>query len=134
MMYGQLTPAGRSMTPTCQGRIKAPPICSAPALQKVASDVSELTDNKVCFSLEQAESCAVKARLLWNNGVYTHSLQQQQQQHLHGVGGDACDGNEAPLNIDGIGEYWKIHAESAAAAADGSDRTRRCSMIDRTLT
>eukprot|EP00577_Skeletonema_sp_RCC1716_P006757 CAMPEP_0113392156 /NCGR_PEP_ID=MMETSP0013_2-20120614/11123_1 /TAXON_ID=2843 ORGANISM="Skeletonema costatum, Strain 1716" /NCGR_SAMPLE_ID=MMETSP0013_2 /ASSEMBLY_ACC=CAM_ASM_000158 /LENGTH=571 /DNA_ID=CAMNT_0000275507 /DNA_START=476 /DNA_END=2191 /DNA_ORIENTATION=+ /assembly_acc=CAM_ASM_000158 len=118
MMYGQLTPAGRSMTPTCQGRVKAPPICSAPALQKVASDVSELTDNKICFSLEQAESCAVKARLLWNNGVYTHSLQQQQQQHLHGVGGDACDGNEVPLNIDGIGEYWKIHAESAAAAAE----------------
>jgi len=120
MMYGQLTPAGRSMTPTCQGRIKAPPICSAPALQKVASDVSELTDNKVCFSLEEAESCAVKARLLWNNGVYAHSLQQQQQhqQHLHGVGGDAHDGNEVPLNIDGIGEYWKIHAESAAAAAE----------------
>lgn len=125
MMYGQLTPAGRSMTPTCQGRIKAPPICSAPALQKVASGVSELTDNKVCFSLEEAESCAAKARLLWetchtNNNVHHHAshLLQQQQHHPHGGGEDVHDNNEVPLNIDGITEYWKIHAESAAAAAE----------------
>ncbi|KAL7447052.1 hypothetical protein ACHAXM_010723 [Skeletonema potamos] len=115
MTYGQLTPAGRSMTPTCQGRIKAPPVCSAPALQKVASDVSELNDNKVCFSAEEAESCAAKARLLWNNHNNAHS---HLQQHPHGVGGDFHNNNEVPLNIDGIGEYWKIHAEYAAAAAE----------------
>eukprot|EP00574_Skeletonema_japonicum_P000326 CAMPEP_0201740226 /NCGR_PEP_ID=MMETSP0593-20130828/46190_1 /ASSEMBLY_ACC=CAM_ASM_000672 /TAXON_ID=267983 /ORGANISM="Skeletonema japonicum, Strain CCMP2506" /LENGTH=227 /DNA_ID=CAMNT_0048234531 /DNA_START=1366 /DNA_END=2046 /DNA_ORIENTATION=- len=114
-MYGQLTPAGRSLTPTCQGRIKAPPVCSAPALQKVASDVSELTDNKICFSSEEAESCAVKARLLWNSAHPQHPLSQQQ--HLGG-GADAQEGNEVPLNIDGIGDYWKIHAESATAAAE----------------
>lgn len=102
------------MTPTCQGRIKAPPVCSAPALQKVASDVSELNDNKVCFSAEEAESCAAKARLLWNNN------NRHLQQHPHGGGGGGGDvhSNEVPLNIDGIGEYWKIHAESAAAAAE----------------
>lgn len=114
-MYGQLTPAGRSMTPTCQGRIKAPPVCSAPALQKVASDVSELTDSKVCFSPKEAESCALKARLLWNSVHPQHHLLQP---HLGGEGGDAQEGNEVPLNIDGIGEYWKIHAESAVAAAE----------------
>ena len=113
-MYGQLTPAGRSMTPTCQGRIKAPPICSAPALQKVASDVSELTNDKVCFSSAEAESCAVKARLLWNSAHAQHHHHLPQQ-----GGGDAPDGgNEVPLNIDGMGDYWKIHAESAAAAAE----------------
>ncbi len=104
------------MTPTCQGRIKAPPVCSAPDLQKVASDVSELTDNKVCFSSEEAESCAVKARLLWNSAHPQHPLSQQQ--HLGGGGADAQEGNEVPLNIDGIGDYWKIHAESATAAAE----------------
>ena len=106
------------MTPTCQGRIKAPPICSEPALQKVASDVSEFADKKVCFSSEEAESCAVQARELWISHYNNSS-------HQHGVGGSGgvvgginnSDAN-VPLNIDGIGEYWKIHAESAAAAAE----------------
>lgn len=115
MMYGQLTPAGRSMTPTCQGRIKAPPICSEPALQKVASDVSEFADKKVCFSSEEAESCAAQARELWishyNNSQYGGGSSGG------GVGINNGDDN-VPLNIDGIGEYWKIHAESAAAAAE----------------
>lgn len=117
LMYGQLTPAGRSMTPTCQGRIKAPPICSEPALQKVASDVSEFANKKVCFSSEEAESCAAQARELW----ISHYNNSQ-----HGGGGSSGGGvginngvdNNVPLNIDGIGEYWKIHAESAAAAAE----------------
>lgn len=103
------------MTPTCQGRIKAPPVCSAPALQKVASDVSEFTYDKVCFSFEEAESCAAKVRHWWNKNKNNQHLQHHPQHPLRG-GGDVDD--NVPLNIDGIGEYWKIHAESAAAAAE----------------
>ena len=105
MMYGQLTPAGRSKTPTCEGRIKAPPVCSAPALQRVATQSSELADSKVCFSQAEAESCATKARLLWGSGNGQNSQGDLQE----------C---EVPLNIDGMGDYWKVNVESAAAAAE----------------
>ena len=79
--------------------------------------MSELTDNKVCFSSAEAESCAIKARLLWNSAraqYHNHHLPQQGGGMAHDDGGS----NEVPLNIDGIGDYWKIHAESAAAAAE----------------
>lgn len=61
-MHGQLlTPAPGRLTPTGQGRIKAPPVCMAPALKRVASSMNEFITEGVCFSPKEAESCAEKA-------------------------------------------------------------------------
>lgn len=96
-MYGLLTPAGR-LTPTGQGRIKAPPVCMAPALKKVASNMDEFNTAGVCFSPREAESCAEKAQILDGRDENSHK-------------GDS-DVEEMPLNIE------QCHAgESAAAGA-----------------
>jgi len=57
-----LTPLPGRLTPTGQGRIKAPPVCIAPSLRSAASTIEEL--NTVCFSQNEAASCAEKALAL----------------------------------------------------------------------
>lgn len=75
---GQLIAAPGRLTPTGQGRIKAPPICLDPSLKRMASSMDEFTG--VCFSAEEAESCAEKALILDGK-----------------LGGDGVE--EMPLNI-----------------------------------
>jgi len=61
--HGQLlTPAPGRLTPTGQGRIKAPPVCLDMTLKKMASSVDEFRD--VCFQAEEADKCAEKALAL----------------------------------------------------------------------
>lgn len=63
--YGQLlTPAHGRLTPTVQGRIKAPPVCLAPSLKRVASGIHEFSSEGVCFLPKEAENCAEKAQIV----------------------------------------------------------------------
>jgi len=73
-----LIPAPGRLTPTGQGRMKAPPICLDPSLKRMSSSMDEFIG--VCFSAEEAESCAEKALILDGK-----------------VGGDGME--EMPLNI-----------------------------------
>ncbi|KAL9188970.1 hypothetical protein ACHAXT_011460 [Thalassiosira profunda] len=57
-----LTPVPGGLTPAGHGRIKAPPLCTAPSLKRVASTAHDFSIAGVCFSPEEAESCAHKAR------------------------------------------------------------------------
>jgi len=59
-----LTPVPGRLTPTGPGRVKAPPTCTAPSLQKVASTIHELNAAGVCFSLQEAHACAEKAMIV----------------------------------------------------------------------
>lgn len=96
-MYGQLTPAPGRLTPTGQGRIKAPPVCIAPALKRVASSIDDFNTDGVCFSPKEAENCAEKAILADEKG---------------GFGGRSVE--EMPLNVEQCDSTfsWKGHAES----------------------
>jgi hypothetical protein len=69
-LYGTLIPAPERLTPTGQGRIKAPPVCVAPALMKQASGTLDL--NILCFSPKEAEFCAERAFVLDGNHVSDH--------------------------------------------------------------
>lgn len=63
--YGQLlAPAPGRLTPPGQGRIKAPPVCMAPALKRIASGIDDLSTDGVCFSSKEADSCAEKSLVL----------------------------------------------------------------------
>jgi len=63
-MYGQLLiPAPGRLTPTGQGRIKAPPVCMDLSLKRDATSIDEFSLG-VCFSPKEAESCAEKALVL----------------------------------------------------------------------
>ena len=83
---GRLIPAPERLTPTGQGRIKAPPVCMAPTLKKQASSTLDLNIFGVCFSPKEAELCAEKAFVLegrFDNGYRASNLVE-----------------EMPLNID----------------------------------
>lgn len=54
---GKLTEAPGRLTPTCPGRIKAPPICRNRALKRVASTVS-VSYVAFCLIMESNSSCA----------------------------------------------------------------------------
>lgn len=56
-----LVPAPGRLTPTGQGRIKAPPVCKDAALKRVSSSNDEFHTAGVCFSPEEADSCAQQA-------------------------------------------------------------------------
>lgn len=56
-----LAPVPGRLTPTGQGRIKAPPVCKDAALKKVASSNDEFNTAGVCFSPEEADGCARQA-------------------------------------------------------------------------
>jgi len=66
-MDGQLlTPEPGTLTPLGPGRMKAPPVCTAPSLRKVASNIDVFNTAGVCFSLKEANDCAEKAILNGN--------------------------------------------------------------------
>ncbi len=96
---GTLIPAPERLTPTGQGRIKAPPVCMAPTLKKQASSTLDLNTFGICFSPKEAELCAVKAFVLdgsFDNGNRASNLVE-----------------EMPLNIDKcLGFSSKSSAES----------------------
>jgi hypothetical protein len=93
-LYGTLIPAPERLTPTGQGRIKAPPVCVAPALMKQASGTLDL--NVLCFSPKEAEYCAERAFVLDGNRVSEHV-------------------EEMPLNIDKcLGFLSKSSTESTS--------------------
>ena len=98
---GRLVPAPERLTPTGQGRIKAPPVCMAPTLKKQASSTFDLNIFGVCFSSKEAELCAEKAFVLdgsFDNGYRASNLVE-----------------EMPLNIDKcLGFSSKSSAESTA--------------------
>mmetsp|Transcript_35029 Transcript_35029/g.64365 ORF Transcript_35029/g.64365 Transcript_35029/m.64365 type:complete len:482 (+) Transcript_35029:241-1686(+) len=74
--YGKLlTPATGRMTPTGQGRVKAPPICLDLSLKKVASNMDDFNAAGVCFSQGEADKCAKKALML-NGEVSDDSLEE----------------------------------------------------------
>jgi diphosphoinositol-polyphosphate diphosphatase len=93
--YGQLTPAPGRLTPTGQGRIKAPPV-GATALKRVASSIDEFNTEGVCFSPKEAESVAGMALLRSTEGS--------------GV-------EEMPLNVEKCDNScsWKNQAEKQLA-------------------
>jgi 8-oxo-dGTP pyrophosphatase MutT (NUDIX family) len=64
---GRLNPASEMLTPTGQGRIKAPPVCMAPTLKRQASSTLDLNTFGVCYSPKEAEFCAEKALILYGN-------------------------------------------------------------------
>jgi len=99
-MYGQLlTPAPGRLTPTGQGRIKAPPVCMDPSLKRVASSIDEFNTAGVCFSLKEADCCAEKALALDGK-----------------VSGNCME--EMPFNVEkcDAGFSWKSHVDSTASA------------------
>mmetsp|Transcript_23273 Transcript_23273/g.41983 ORF Transcript_23273/g.41983 Transcript_23273/m.41983 type:complete len:481 (+) Transcript_23273:366-1808(+) len=74
--YGKLlTPATGRMTPTGQGRVKAPPVCLDLSLKKVASNMEDFNAVGVCFSQEEADRCAKKALML-NGEVSDDSMEE----------------------------------------------------------
>jgi len=74
--YGKLlTPATGRMTPTGQGRVKAPPICLDLSLKKVASNMDDFNAAGVCFSQGEADQCAKKALML-NGEVSDDSMEE----------------------------------------------------------
>mmetsp|Transcript_1970 Transcript_1970/g.3733 ORF Transcript_1970/g.3733 Transcript_1970/m.3733 type:complete len:525 (+) Transcript_1970:420-1994(+) len=98
-MYGQLlTPAPGRLTPTGQGRIKAPPVCLEPSLKRVATSIDEFNTAGGCFSLKEADCCAEKALMM--DGKVSDNVME-----------------EMPLNIEmcDAGFSWKSHVESASA-------------------
>lgn len=60
---GHLSEVPGRLTPTGQGRIKAPPVCSAPSLKRSASSIVDLKGGGVCYSFEEAAACAAKSFL-----------------------------------------------------------------------
>ena len=62
-MNEELADAPGRLTPTGQGLMKAPPICVAPALKNVASSMDEFTELGVCFSPDEAATCAYNSWL-----------------------------------------------------------------------
>ncbi|KAL7470143.1 hypothetical protein ACHAXS_010377 [Conticribra weissflogii] len=60
---GHLSEAPGRLTPTGQGRIKAPPVCCAPSLKRSASSIVDLNGGGVCYSAEEAAACAAKSFL-----------------------------------------------------------------------
>lgn len=104
-MYGQLTPAPGRLTPTGQGRIKAPPVCTALSLKRVASSIHEFNTAGVCFLPKEAESCAEKALVLDGKDGCGNN---------YGSGGNM---EEMPLNIEQCDAEFKSTAESLSATA-----------------
>ncbi|KAL3766925.1 hypothetical protein ACHAWO_008646 [Cyclotella atomus] len=59
-LVGKLTEAPGRLTPTCPGRMKAPPVCKDRGLKRVASTIQDIQ----CFSPQEAEKCAEKCVLV----------------------------------------------------------------------
>lgn len=110
-MHGKLVvPAPGRLTPTGQGRIKAPP-SATPTLHQVASAIDVFNAEGVCFSREEAEDCARKAR----------------NQDSLGFNGD--DGDEPPLNVEGCNPRSSTRtAVSSNATVVTTSSTSSCSL------
>ncbi|KAL7547887.1 hypothetical protein ACHAWF_011151 [Thalassiosira exigua] len=99
--YGQLlTPVPGRLTPTGQGRVKAPPVCRDTVLKQGASTIAEIET----YSEMEAASCARKALMIGKEG-----------------GGENC-GEELPLNVEQCDpEFsWKAPSEPTAFTSSSS--------------
>jgi len=98
-----LTPVPGRLTPTGNGRIKAPPVCVAPSLKRQATGMDEFNTAGVCFTSKEADNCAEMAMNFVMGG---------------GNNNDVCydthnsNMDEMPLNIEkwhdgGSSSSWK---------------------------
>lgn len=82
--HGQLTPAPGRLTPTGQGRIKAPPVCTALSLKRVASTIDDFNAAGVCFLPQEAEGCAEKALVMDGKGGIVDNYMEDMPLKLDG--------------------------------------------------
>ena len=113
--YGQLTPAPGRLTPTGQGRIKAPPVGSA-MLKRVASSIDDFNTEGVCFSPKEADSCAEKALLRDSEGSGDGRTRG---------GGGGVNLKDMPLNVENrdASTSWKNHQAEKQLAFLAEGRT-----------
>lgn len=111
-----LTPVPGRLTPTGNGRIKAPPVCVAPSLKRQATGTDEFNAAGVCFTSKEADNCAEMAMNFVMGG---------------GNNNDVCydthnsNMDEMPLNI----EKWHDGGSSSSSWKGGQQHVSSSSTI-----
>lgn len=105
-----VVPPPGGLTPTGQGRLKAPP-SATPTLHRIASAIDVFNAEGVCFSLKEAKDCARKAR--------NHDT----------LGSNGDDSDELPLNVEGCNPSSSTRASvSSNATVVTTSSTSSCSL------